>query len=101
MSDPRFERRERLEGYTILPTPDGFDAYTLVLRIGSREGPHAQVEAMRRLRVAIDQASAKNEIYLRRMFWLNITLAIMTFVLAIVAVSTVVQAISVVKGWLS
>jgi hypothetical protein len=35
------------------------------------------------------------------MFWLNITLAIMTFTLAIVAVSTVVQAIAVVKGWLS
>ena len=54
---------------------------------------------MRRLRVAIEQASAKNEIYLRQMFWLNITLAIMTFVLAIAAVSTVVQAIAVVTGW--
>ena len=37
MSDQRFERLERLEGYKILPTPDGFDAYTLILRIGSRE----------------------------------------------------------------
>lgn len=37
MSDPRFEGPERLEGYKILPTPEGFDAYTLVLRIGSRE----------------------------------------------------------------
>jgi hypothetical protein len=71
------------------------------LAAAAQQGPHAQVEAMRRLRVAIDQASAKNEIYLRRMFWLNITLVIMTFVLAIVAVSTVVQAIAVVKGWLS
>jgi len=34
------------------------------------------------------------------MFWLNITLAILTFVLAIVAVSTFVQAIAVVNGWL-
>ena len=71
------------------------------LAAAAQQGPHARVEAMRRLRVAIDQASAKNEIYLRRMFWLNITLAIMTFVLAIVAVSTVVQAVAVVKGWLS
>jgi hypothetical protein len=71
------------------------------LAAAAQQGPHALVEAMRRLHVTIDQASAKNAIYLRRMFWLNITLAIMTFVLAIVAVSTVVQAISVVKGWLS
>ena len=71
------------------------------LAAAAQQGPHAQVEAMRRLRVAIDQASAKNETYLRRMFWLNITLAIMTFALAIVAVSTVVQAIAVVKGWFS
>jgi hypothetical protein len=35
------------------------------------------------------------------MFWLNITLLIMTFALAIVAISTVVEAIGVVKGWLS
>jgi hypothetical protein len=67
----------------------------------AQQGPHAQVEAMRRLRVAIEQASSKTEIYLRRMFWLNITLAILTFALAIVAVSTFVQAIAVVKGWLS
>ncbi len=60
-----------------------------------------QVEAMRRLRVAIEQASAKTEVYLRRMFWLNITLAMMTFALAVVAVSTFVQAMAVVKGWLS
>ena len=28
---------ERLSGYKILPAAEGFDAYTLVLRIGSRE----------------------------------------------------------------
>ncbi len=71
------------------------------LAAAAQQGPHAQVEAMRRLRVAIEKASAKNDIYLRRMFWLNITLMIMTFALAIVAVSTVVQAIVVIKGWLS
>src|SRR5215469_13434537 len=43
---------------------------------------------------------APGAIYLRQMFWLNITLAILTFVLAIVAVSTFVQAIAVVNGWL-
>ena len=37
MSDQRYEWLERLEGYKILPTPEGFDAYTLVLRIGARE----------------------------------------------------------------
>ncbi len=71
------------------------------LAAAAQQGPHAQVEAMRRLRVAIDQASAKTESYLRRMFWLNITLAVMTFALAIVAVSTFVQAVAVVRGWLS
>ncbi len=71
------------------------------LATAAQQGPHAQVEAMRRLRVAIEQASAKAESYLRRMFWLNITLAIMTFALAIVGVSTFVQAIAVVRGWLS
>jgi len=65
----------------------------------AQHGPHAQIEAMRRLRVAIDRASAKNETYLRRMLVLNITLAIMTFALLITAVPTVVQAIVVIKGW--
>ncbi len=65
----------------------------------AQQGPHAQIEAMRRLRTVIDRASAKNEMYLRRLLWLNITLAIMTFALTITAVSTVVQAIAVVKGW--
>ncbi len=70
------------------------------LAAAAQQGP-AQVEAMRRLRVAIDQASAKTESYLRRMFWLNITLVVMTFALAIVAVSTFVQAVAIVRGWLS
>jgi len=67
----------------------------------AEQGPHAQIEAMRRLRITIDRASMKNEIYLRRMFWLNITLAIMTFVVAIAVIPTVVQAVAVVRGWLS
>jgi hypothetical protein len=28
---------ERLSGYKILPTPEGFDEYTVFLQIGSRE----------------------------------------------------------------
>ena len=28
---------ERLKGYKILPTPEGFDAYTLILRVESGE----------------------------------------------------------------
>jgi hypothetical protein len=67
----------------------------------AQQGPHALVEAMRRLRVAIEQSSAKNEIYLRRMFWLNIILGVMTFALAIAAVPTLVQAIAVIKAWFS
>lgn len=31
MSDQRFEGLECLEGYEILPTLEGFDAYTLIL----------------------------------------------------------------------
>jgi hypothetical protein len=69
------------------------------LAAAAQQGPHAQVEAMRRLRVAIEQASVKNEIYLRRMFWLNITLAIMAFALVVAALPAVVQAIAVIKGW--
>jgi uncharacterized membrane protein len=71
------------------------------LATAAQQGPHAQIEAMRRLRVAIDKATEKNEIYLRRMFWLNVTLATITFLLTIVAVSTVVQALVVIKGWFS
>ena len=69
------------------------------LAAAAQQGPHAQVEAMRRLRVAIEQASVKNEIYLRRMFWLNITLAIMAFALVVAALPAVVQAIAVIEGW--
>jgi hypothetical protein len=67
------------------------------LAAAAQQGPHAQVEAMRRLRVAIEQASVKNETYLRRMFWLNITLAIMTFALAIATLPSIVQAIAIIK----
>jgi hypothetical protein len=61
------------------------------LATAAQQGPRAQIEAMRRLRVAIDKATEKNEIYLHRMFWLNVTLVILTVVLTIVAMSTVVQ----------
>jgi hypothetical protein len=69
------------------------------LATAAQQGPHAQIEAMRRLRVAIDRATEKNEIYLRRMFWLNVTLATVTVLLTIVAVSTALQALVVIKGW--
>lgn len=71
------------------------------LASAAEQGPHAQIEAMRRLRVAIDRAGAKHEAYLRRMFWLNVTLAIMTLAMAIAAIPTIVQAIAVTRGWLS
>ena len=71
------------------------------LASAAEQGPHAQIEAMRRLRVVIDRASAKNETYLRRMFWLNVTLAIMTLAMAIAAIPAIVQAVSVIRGCLS
>ena len=58
------------------------------------QGQGAPVEAMRRLRVAIEQSSAKSDTYSRRMFWLNIILAVLTFVQAIAA-------IPVIKAWFS
>ena len=36
------------------------------------QGQGAPVEAMRRLTVAIEQASAQNDIYSRRMYWLTV-----------------------------
>lgn len=67
----------------------------------AQQGPHALVEAMRRLRVAIEQSCAKNDIYLRRMLWLNIILTAITFALAIAAVPTLVQAFTIIKAWFS
>ena len=37
MSIPQHTELERLEGYKLLPTPEGFDAYGLVLRVQSGE----------------------------------------------------------------
>ncbi len=71
------------------------------LASAAEQGPHAQIEAMRRLRVAIDRASAQSEMYLRRMFWLNVTLTLMTLAMAIAAIPTIIQAIAVVKAWSS
>jgi hypothetical protein len=50
------------------------------------QGQGAPVEAMRRLRVAIEEASAKSDTYSRRMWWLNIILAVLTAVQAITAI---------------
>jgi hypothetical protein len=61
-------------------------------------GQGAPVEAMRCLRVAIEQSSAKSDTYSRRMFWLNIILAVLTLVQAI-AVGPAVE--TMIKQWLS
>lgn len=58
------------------------------------QGQGAPVEAMRRLRVAIEQSSAKSDIYSRRMFWLNVILAVLTLVQAIAVIPQI-------KAWLS
>jgi hypothetical protein len=49
---------------------------------------------MRRLRVAIEQLSAKSDTYSRRMWWLTIILTVLTLVQAIAA-------IPVIKAWFS
>lgn len=37
MTKPKHTNLERLKGYAILETPEGFDAYTLILRVESGE----------------------------------------------------------------
>jgi hypothetical protein len=56
----------------------------------------APVEAMRRLRVALETASRKSDTYSRRMLWLTIVLAVLTLVQVIAVVPTI---ISTVKSW--
>jgi hypothetical protein len=50
------------------------------------QGEGASVEAMRRLRVAIEKSSVKSDTFSRRMLWWTIVLAVLTFVQAIAAV---------------
>jgi hypothetical protein len=58
------------------------------------QGQGAPVEAMRRLRVALEQLSGKSDTYSRRMWWLTIILTVLTLVQAIAA-------IPVIKAWFS
>jgi hypothetical protein len=60
------------------------------------QGQGAPVEAMRRLRVALETASHKSDTYSRRMFWLTIVLAVLTLVQVIAVLPTI---ISVVRLW--
>jgi hypothetical protein len=57
------------------------------------QGQGAPVEAMRRLRVAIEKSSAQSDIYSRRMFWLTIILTVMTFVQVIAVIPVIIAAI--------
>ena len=61
------------------------------------QGQGAPVEAMRRLRVALERASRKSDTYSRRMLWLTIVLAVLTLVQVIAVVPTIVSAI---KSWI-
>jgi hypothetical protein len=56
------------------------------------QGQGAPVEAMRRLRVAIEESSAKSDTYSLRMLWLTIMITALTLVQAIAA-------FPVIKGW--
>jgi hypothetical protein len=60
------------------------------------QGQGAPVEAMRRLRVALETASRKGDTYSQRMWWLTIVLAALTLVQPIAVLPTV---ISVVRSW--
>jgi hypothetical protein len=60
-------------------------------------GQGAVVEAMRRLRVTIEQASVKSDIYARRIVMLNVILAVLTLVLAIDVVDRAI--VPVIKAW--
>ena len=53
------------------------------------QGQGAPVEAMRRLRVAIEKSNVESGIYSRRMFWLSVILGFLTLVQSIAAVSTI------------
>jgi len=57
------------------------------------QGQGAPVEAMRRLRVAIETAAKKSGTYSRRMVWLTVVLAVMTLV-------QVIAAIPAIEAWL-
>ena len=57
------------------------------------QGQGAPVEAMRRLRVAIEQSSAKSDVYSRRMFWLTVILTVLTVV-------QVIAAVPIIKAWI-
>jgi hypothetical protein len=57
------------------------------------QGQGAPVEAMRRLRVAIEQSSAKSDVYSRRMFWLTVILTLLTVV-------QVIAAVPIIKAWI-
>lgn len=60
------------------------------------QGQGAPVEAMRRLRVAIDTASVKSDTYSRRMLYLTIVLAILTLV-QVIAVGP--EIVAVIESW--
>lgn len=61
------------------------------------QGQGAPVEAMRRLRLAIEKSSVNSDTYSRRMLWLTIILTLLTIVQAIAAIPAV---LSVVRPWL-
>jgi hypothetical protein len=62
------------------------------------QGQGAPVEAMRRLRVAIETAGVRNDTYSRRMLWLTIVLAAFTLVQVVAVLPTIVSAI---KSWVA
>jgi hypothetical protein len=57
------------------------------------QGEGASVEAMRRLRVAVEKSSARSDTFSQRMLWLTVILAVLTLVQAIAAVP-------IIRAWL-
>jgi hypothetical protein len=64
------------------------------------QGQGAPVEAMRRLRIVIENSSAQSDIYSRRMYFLTIVLTALTVVQVIAAIPAINAAIQIVKAWI-
>lgn len=58
------------------------------------KGQGAPVEAMRRLRLAIDKASSSSDRYATRMWWLTVVIGLLTLVQAIAAGDSIWRLVS-------
>jgi hypothetical protein len=62
-------------------------------------GRAAPVEAMRRLRAAIEKLSATSDRYARWMLWLTVAVTFLTLVQAMAVIPQAMAVIPVIKAW--